>query len=221
MSNRRRRSPGPGYRLHKKSGQAIVTLNYANGRRRDVLLGPYDTPFSRAEYARVIAEWKAENLRLAESPSVTVAEILRDYHRFAEVYYRDPTGQPTNELAEIRLSIRPLRELYGHTPAAAFGPSSLETVRDRMVKSGLSRGVVNQRIGRLKRVFKWAVNKELIPPTRLHALQTVPGLKAGRTEARETEPIRPVHPNRVDAVLPFLSFARRSAPWSSYNDSRG
>src|SRR5262249_47774505 len=38
----------------------------------------------------------------------------------------------------------------------------------------------------------------------LHALQAVRGLTKGRTEARETEPVRPVDPERVEAVLPFL-----------------
>jgi hypothetical protein len=32
------------YRLHRRSGQAVVTLTDGLGTRRDVLLGPYDTP---------------------------------------------------------------------------------------------------------------------------------------------------------------------------------
>lgn len=46
----------PSYRLHKQSGQAVVTLSDGLGRRRDVLLGRHGTPESRVEYARVIAE---------------------------------------------------------------------------------------------------------------------------------------------------------------------
>jgi hypothetical protein len=57
MSKRTRRIPS--YRLHKQSGQAIVTLTDGLGRRRDVLLGRYGTPESRAEYVRVLAEWEA------------------------------------------------------------------------------------------------------------------------------------------------------------------
>jgi hypothetical protein len=54
-----RRTRIPTYRLHKQSGQAVVTLTDGLGRRRDVLLGKYDTSQSRAEYACVIAEWEA------------------------------------------------------------------------------------------------------------------------------------------------------------------
>ena len=46
----------PSYRLHKQSGQGIVTLTDGLGGRRDVLLGKYGTAASRQEYTRVIAE---------------------------------------------------------------------------------------------------------------------------------------------------------------------
>jgi len=74
-----------------------------------------------------------------------------------------------------------------------------------MVEQGLSRGLVNHRIGRIKRVFKWAVAEELVPPSVHHALQAVTGLRYGRTEAREAEPVRPVNGKWVDAVLPHVS----------------
>ena len=44
----------PSYRLHKQSGQAIVTLN-----GRDHLLGRHGTPESKDKYNRLIAEWIA------------------------------------------------------------------------------------------------------------------------------------------------------------------
>jgi hypothetical protein len=41
----------PTYRLHKQSGQAIVTLS-----GQDYLLGKHRSPESHAEYARLLAE---------------------------------------------------------------------------------------------------------------------------------------------------------------------
>lgn len=105
----------------------------------------------------------------------------------------------------MREAIRPLRQLYGRTTASEFGPKALKAVRQHMVGQGLSRGVINHRIGRIKRVFKWAVAEELIPPSVYHGLQTVAGLRFGRSEARETEPVRPVLDEHVEAVLPFVS----------------
>jgi hypothetical protein len=57
----------PSYRLHKQSGQAVVTLTDGLGGRRDVLIGRHGTPESRTEYARVIAEGSEAQQRLAES----------------------------------------------------------------------------------------------------------------------------------------------------------
>ena len=74
-----------------------------------------------------------------------------------------------------------------------------------MIESGLSRGVINNRIGRIKRMFKWAVAEELVPSSVYHGLQAVAGLSFGRTSARETEPVRPVPDLYVAAVLPFVS----------------
>lgn len=54
-----RPSSFPSYRLHKPSGRAVVTVRTAAGGRRDVYLGPYDSPESRREYARVVAELAA------------------------------------------------------------------------------------------------------------------------------------------------------------------
>jgi integrase len=64
--------------------------------------------------------------------------------------------------------------------------------------------VVNHRVSRIKRAINWAVAEELIPPFVHHGLQAVTGLGYGRTGARETQPVRPVPDEHVDAVFPFL-----------------
>jgi integrase len=74
-----------------------------------------------------------------------------------------------------------------------------------MVDSGLSRGVVNHRVNKIKRLFKWAVSEELLPSSVCEGLRTVAGLIYGRTTARETEPIKPIEKQWVDAVLPYVS----------------
>jgi integrase len=210
----------PTYRKHKQSGQAVVTLTNGMGKRRDVLLGKHGTQASRQEYARVIAEWEANGRRLPASEAagrrdLTVNELAVAFLRHAENHYRHPDGTPTGELADCKLSLRPLTHLYGLTCAADFGPLALKAVRDLMVKGyqhpkrgeqeRLARGVVNQRVGRIRRLFRWAVENEMVPPSLLHGLQAVAGLKRGRTDCRETEPVRPVPEDLVNQTLPFVT----------------
>lgn len=186
---------------HKASGRAVVRLN-----GRDHYLGPYGTPEAAAAYERRIAEWLARGRRLAPETDVaetTIEEVLARYWVFAEQHYRK-RGEPTKELDNIRYALRPLRSLYGETPASHFGPLALKALRVKMIESGLSRKVINQRIGKIKRVFRWATSEQLIPPAVYQALATVDGLQRDRTEARETEPIGPVADVVVDATLPHL-----------------
>ncbi len=78
---RRPRNSVPSYRLHRQSGQAVVTLPDGLGGRRDVLLGKFGTAESRQEYARVISEWEATGRRLpppsaeGSAPSLSVNEL--------------------------------------------------------------------------------------------------------------------------------------------------
>jgi integrase len=210
----------PSYRLHKQSGQAIVTLSDGMGQRRDVLLGKFGTVGSRQEYARVIAEWEANGRRLPDSKQgnsadMAVNELVLAFLRHAETHYRRADGTPTNELTDFRLSFRPLVYLYGLSPVRDFGPLALKSVRKLMVdgfshpkhgpQPGLSRGVVNQRVGRIRRMFRWGVENEMVPVSVLQGLLAVRGLEKGRSLAHETEPIKPVAESIVQEILPFLN----------------
>ncbi len=64
-----------------------------------------------------------------------------------------------------------------------------------------ARTLINQRIGRIKRMFKWAVSRQMVSPVVFHGLTTVEGLKRGRTTARESKKRRPVEEKYVYAVL--------------------
>lgn len=199
----------PAYCLHKGSGRAVVRIA-----GRDHYLGPYGSPESHEAYERKIAEWRvrdpsktaptAGSLSQASTTELTVNQLLLRYKAYAESYYVR-NGRPTKELADMKYALRPVRQLYGRSPARDFGPLALKAVRQSMVESGLSRGVVNQRVNRIKRFYKWAVSEELVPPSAYEGLRTVAGLRYGRTGARETEPIKPVPQPWVDAVIPFVS----------------
>jgi integrase len=207
----RPKNPVPSYRLHKQSGQAIVTLNL-NGARKDVLLGRYDTPESKQEYERILAQLRAAAApaltpagQTGSLPDLTVNEVLVAFMEHAERHYRHPDGRPTDEVYNFTLSLRTLRELYGHTLAAEFGPLALKTVRRRMIDLGWCRSQINIRVGRVRRVFKWAASEQLVPVAVYQALATVTGLQKGRSEAVESELVGPVPDEHVRATLPHLN----------------
>ncbi len=119
--------------------------------------------------------------------------------------HRTPDGKPTSEIYECKIVVRALRELYGDTSVAEFGPLALKAARQKWVNEKRSRTECNRRVGMVKRIFKWAASEELAPQSVYHALATVTGLKMGRTVAHETDPIGPVEESVVDAILPFLN----------------
>jgi hypothetical protein len=156
----------PSYRLHKPTGQAVVRLD-----GRDLYLGKHGTEKSHEEYRRRIAEWLTHDSAAPRThhptpilaAPLTVSELILAYWRHAEAYYQSCDGLPSSELDKIRLALRPLRQTYGSTPARDFGPIALKSVRQVMVESGLCRRTVNQRVTRIVRLFRFAVENELVP----------------------------------------------------------
>ena len=64
---------------------------------------------------------------------------------------------------------------------------------------------INKAVGIIKIIFKWAAENELISASIYLALQTVSGLKRGRSEAKEPKAVAPVPDKHVDTVLTYLS----------------
>lgn len=89
--------------------------------------------------------------------------------------------------------------------ASQFGPKVLRRVRDKMIQPGLARSSINIHVGRIRRLFKWAVAEELVPVELYQRLCALTGLEAGRSAARESEPVGPVSQEMINAVRPFVS----------------
>ncbi|MCG8404729.1 MAG: site-specific integrase [Phycisphaerales bacterium] len=197
----------PSYRRHKATGQAVVTLN-----GKDIYLGAYNSAESREAYQTVLNEWLANHRRRPSTPKrsvtpadgLTINEVFLDYWAFVREYYRK-YGKPTSEVASIKRALTPLLKLYGRQSSETFGPLALKACRHKMIESGLTRGVINNHIGRVKRFFKWAAENELVPPEVYHGLQTVSGLRRGRSPAPESAPVKPVPDERIDAVLKHVN----------------
>jgi integrase len=89
-------------------------------------------------------------------------------------------------------------------PAEASLTDQQRAVR-ALSKYGWSRPHANQQIGRIKRIFGWAVTKGFIPVHVHEAMLRLDGLRVGRTIARETAKVRPVAKDRALAILPHVT----------------
>ncbi len=194
----------PAYRKFARKGRTPLGFVQLEGRR--IYLGTWDSPESRQRYHRILAEWNAcGRHEQAEQHDITVLEVIERFWQHAKEYYRYADGTPTGEADAFKCALKPLKELYGCETAASFGPRGLKALRNELIKAGGSRRTINEKVRKIKQVFKWAVAEELVPPDVYEALHAVSGLKAGRSEAYETEPVRPVMRAHIDAVKPLVS----------------
>ena len=188
----------PTYLLHKPTGQARVRVG-----GKDVYLGAHGSPESRARYDELVSDWFTRNGD-ARAFTLTVDEFCLLYLEHARQHYRKG-GNVTSEYGGVRQALRYLVKLCGSSRAREFGPRMLKQVRDEMIQAEHVRTSINQHIGRIRRMFKWGVGEELIPPTVLVGLQAVSGLREGRTPAKESDPVLPVSQHFIDAMEPYVS----------------
>ncbi len=191
----------PSYCHHKPSDRAFCKVA-----GRFIYLGPYGSEASRAAYAQVVERVLSGRTKAAptdQPAELSVRELADRYIAHAEAYYVK-NGKQTNEAAMVATACNRAAEIFGDLPAREFGPLCLETVCDRLVGLGLSRSYTNGSINRIRRMFRWAGSKELVPASVPHGLSLVPGLKKGRTAARETAAVLPVADDLVDKTLAEL-----------------
>jgi len=199
----------PTYGLHKPTGQARC---YVNG--KTVYLGKYGSEESRIRFGEIvgrliggqsidpIARTKSGSPTCAESsdPGPSVGEICLAFLRHAETHYVK-NDKPTSQMHVLRSVVKPLNLLYGLTPASDFGPLALKAVRQRLIEQGWCRDVINRSMSRIRQIFKYAIENELIrDPAVLTRLQTVAPLLEGRTEAHDNAPRTSVSDADIDAV---------------------
>lgn len=191
---------------HKASGQARVKVQ-----GRHYYLGPWGSAEADREYQKLKARFAAGGGYAPDrGAAITVAELVAAFMLHAAEHYRHADGTPTSEIADFRRSVRELLKMHASTVVEAFGPLALKEVRQAMIDAGLARVLINQRVGRVKRIFRWGVENELATGGVFEALRAVKGLQVGRTRARETDPVKPVERGRLEAVLPFVTLPVRA-----------
>jgi integrase len=122
----------------------------------------------------------------------------------AKKHYRKNDVE-TSEVDCFNLATQPLLDLYGFTGVDDFGPLALKAVRAAMVGKRWARKSINRAVGRIRHVFRWGVENELVNPATLLKLQAVSPLLAGRTEAHDNAPRTGVPEADIEAVRQDVS----------------
>jgi integrase len=204
----------PRYRRHSQRNFGFSEVRGQRIRFR----GVYNSAESLEDYHALCARLAREHRAAAEpqqivTESLTVHELCLAYLDAAEAHYE--RGGRRGEIQNTVLSLRYLWRIYGELPATEFGPLKLAEFQDKLAntvacdrhgkprKDGrhLSRKYINTVSYRVKRMFMWAVSKEMIPPQVPMALRSVPPLKYGKSAAFEPMRRKPVPIRHVVAVL--------------------
>ena len=150
----------------------------------------------------------------AHDEQLTVAELAERYLRSQiDRFELDDITRTT--LLLLRSVVFTLIEHHAAVLVTDFGPRALKSIqahlkttrcrtdagrhRGNPTPPTLSTSEINRRINTIRRVFRWGVSEELVPPTILQALESVQGLRRG--EARENPDRTAVPLEDVERVL--------------------
>lgn len=184
----------PSYRLHKATNQAICWIS-----GRTYYLGDFDSPESHEAYNKLVAQYLTDPNFGIEKNSLSMAEAVVAYLKYADVYYRGGS-----EYVGMRDACKPLVELYADLHVSNFGIVPFKACREFWVKRGCSRQYVNKQTKRLLRFAKWLVAEGFAEPSLHHGLKCVEPLKRGRCSCPESDPVKPIDDKAVSLTLPHL-----------------
>lgn len=209
----------PTYRHWKTRNKGFVDWQG----QRTYFHGAYGSAESMAEYEAFCLEHCGDEPVARRRDGPTVTDIAELYAEHCEATF---PATMTNHTAECNmLAVRELIFAPGPTgnigdlPIARIGPKVIQAFVDHMTarktKAGghLSRRTVNDRLGRVKGFFKWAVANEYAPPEVYMGIQAVPSVRRGRSQAVDNPPRRPVDWRDVEPVFDELAPHLRPLLW--------
>jgi integrase len=199
-----RRCSEPKLRPHK-SGQARAIFDGVTK-----YFGRWGLPETEERFKSYLKDWQIQKAKkeFSPPPGCSIKELIAAFMLHADDWYRREDGSATTEIRCYRWSLRPLLDGFGDLCVDDFKPSHLKEIRQRQIDAGISLGIINQNIGRIRRVFRWGVGDApgdgLVPTETLGGLESVRDLVPGRNQARETPPVQAADEDSFWAILPYL-----------------
>jgi len=183
---------------YRKNPDGRAFIEY---RGKRTYLGRYNTHASKEQYKQLIAQIMAqgnEPSTLVLGSPAKIHDLANSYAQWAENYYS------TKDFSAHRIMLEQITGFYGETPISQFGPKKILVWQQWLVQKGYSRSTCNRRLRHLRQWLKWLVSRELIDASVLTAAESVQGLRAGKSAAKDPESVKPANMADVRATLPIL-----------------
>ncbi len=192
----------PQHCQHRRSGRGYVCLD-----GKQIPTGVWGSAEAEQKANELIAQWLANGRKLPEAmcPKVyRIEDLVADFWVHAEKVY-SKHGRPTREINNVRDAVRPLLARYASHPVNSFTSADLVLLRDQVqADRSWARTTLNARIGVIKRIFYWGVQRGLVQPSTAHAIASVKGLRSGQSQAKDSKKVAGITEEQMRAVLPFL-----------------
>lgn len=193
----------PNYCRHKATNLGYIQYKPLWGDKPHYFPGAYDSDESRNAYeearAAVVKHMQSGDPPKPKPKRPGVGILVERFLEWAEGNYGE------KEFGHYRSVARLLLTKHKNVALDEFGPLALRDVRDQMIDGmGWTRESINRQVGRVVFMFRWGIQYELVEASVVANLDAVPGLRKGKTRARESEPRGPVDWGIVAEVLPFL-----------------
>jgi len=189
-------------RAPKQCRDGNQSFSWHNGKR--YYHGTFGTSEAEENYRRF-------KIALLENPTLLpvqgnkVGDVLVSELATGFLTHIEPRTNKT-DLWHFKRAIGFLAELYGGLPVNEFSPKKLMLVRSQMVRTGtLCRKTINKYIVKIRRIFKWGVVEEVVPPSVILALKAVEGLQKGEPETFDHASREDVPDAVIKRTLPFMS----------------
>lgn len=183
---------------------SIVTL--PSGERKRVYFGKEADPGTQSKILEFRRQFLAGRYSREddhrELSEVSIAFLATKFLTWARNEYSPRSQEPER----YRYILKMLVLYCGEDTVESFGLATLEAFRQTLIDNGsCCRKEINQRMQRLKRVFKWGAARRLVPLHVNAEIQLLEALRKGRGKARENPPVRPVPLETVARTMPHLS----------------
>lgn len=150
--------------------------------KRHYLKGGWNSPEMWSDFHR----FKRENVNGEPPADANISHLIIRYLDYAKAYYGD------SEFTCYRECCRLLKQEFAGIPLEKFTPRNLKAIQAIATDwspNGIrwTRQHINRQMGRIRKMFRWAVSEGMVSETVSAALKTVEPLRKGKTTAIESQ----------------------------------